>query len=79
MKLELFLKETCPFCRKVMNEINTSGRTDVETHDVDVNQEDYNRLVTEGGKYQVPCLFIDGRPMYVSDDIIAWLKQNPPR
>lgn len=77
MKLELFLKETCPFCCKVMNEIYTSGRTDVETHDVDVDQEDYNRLVREGGKYQVPCLFIDGKPMYESDDIIAWLKQNP--
>jgi glutaredoxin len=30
-------------------------------------------LLQVGGKNQVPCLFIDGAPMYESDDIIAWL------
>jgi glutaredoxin len=77
MKLELFLKETCPFCCKVMSEIYASGRTDVKTFDVDTDPANYNRLVNEGGKYQVPCLFIDGKPMYESDDIVTWLRQNP--
>ena len=26
---------------------------------------------------QVPCLFIDGAPMYESLDIISWLEANP--
>lgn len=29
-----------------------------------------------GGKRQVPCLFIDGKPLYESSDIIAWFEQN---
>ena len=31
---------------------------------------------TKGGKRQVPCLFIDGKPLYESSDIIAWFEQN---
>ncbi len=27
--------------------------------------------------HKVPCLFIDGNPMYESDDIIMWLRENP--
>ncbi|WP_373454247.1 glutathione S-transferase N-terminal domain-containing protein [Halanaerobium congolense] len=27
-------------------------------------------------KRQVPCLFIDGEPLYESSDIINWLKSN---
>lgn len=33
-------------------------------------------LLKTGGKIQVPCLFIDGRPLYESDDIIQWLEKN---
>ena len=33
-------------------------------------------LVKIGGKSQVPCLVIDGRALYESDDIIEWLKEN---
>ena len=35
------------------------------------------RLIKDGGKMQVPCLFIDGRPMYESDDIAKWLLAHP--
>ena len=30
-------------------------------------------LVRVGGKRQVPCLFVDGTPMYESGDIVAYL------
>ena len=76
MKLELYMFETCPFCRKVINEIKMSKRNDVEYHDIRKNEDDRKRLIEVGGKEQVPCLFIDGKPMYESDDIIAWLKAN---
>ena len=33
-------------------------------------------LVRIGGKGQVPCLVIDGKALYESMDIIAWLDQN---
>ena len=77
MKLELFKKDTCPFCRKVFMAIEEMGRTDIEMRDIIKSAENRERLIREGGMLQVPCLFIDGKPMYESDDIIRWLKENP--
>ena len=76
MKLELYKMDTCPFCRKVMRAIDELGRTDIEMHDIIESAEDKARLIRDGGKMQVPCLFIDGKPMYESDDIVAWLREN---
>lgn len=77
MELKLYMFETCPYCRKVINEINIEGRTDIEYHDIRKNEEDRLELIKVGGKQQVPCLFIDGCPMYESDDIVKWLKEHP--
>ena len=77
MKLELYMFETCPFCRRVLNYLEESGRTDVELHNIRKNEEDRRRLIEVGGVEQVPCLFIDGKPMYESLDIIDWLKAHP--
>ncbi|MBQ9157616.1 MAG: glutaredoxin [Eubacterium sp.] len=77
MKLKLYMFETCPFCRKVINAIQESGRTDIEMHDIHKSEADRMYLRTVGGKEQVPCLFIDGKPLYESTDIIIWLKAHP--
>lgn len=77
MKLELFMFDTCPFCRRVLNYIDESGRTDVELHNIHKNAADRQRLIEVGGMEQVPCLFVDGVPMYESLDIIDWLKAHP--
>jgi len=76
MKLELYKYDTCPYCQRVMRAIADMGRTDVEYHDIHKSAEDLQRLVEVGGKRQVPCLFIDGKPLYESTDIIAWLQAN---
>lgn len=78
MKLELFKKDTCPYCRRVMSYIEQSGRTDVEYKDIIKSDENRRRLVEVGGKQQVPCLFIDGDPLYESMDIINWLEGHAP-
>ena len=77
MELKLYMFETCPYCRKVIREIESSGRTDIEFHNIHKSEEDRQELLRVGGKQQVPCLFIDGKPMYESDDIVAWLRANP--
>lgn len=41
--------------------------------DVSADKEALNTLIATGGKNQVPCLFIDGVPLYESDDIIDYL------
>ncbi len=77
MKLELFKYDTCPYCRRVMSFIEQQGRTDIEYCDIHASEESRARLVEVGGKQQVPCLFIDGKPLYESMDIISWLEAHP--
>ena len=76
MKLELYKFDSCPYCRKVMRFIDETGRTDIVYRDIHKDAGAREMLITIGGKEQVPCLFIDGKPMYESDDIIEWLKAN---
>jgi len=73
-ELVLYYRPTCPFCLKVLhymkqNEISLSSK--------DISNEDIRQeLITVGGKGQVPCLVVDGKAMYESDDIIDWFKKN---
>lgn len=69
--LTLFYKPTCPYCTKVLNYMQEQ---DIEcemknTLEPGVRDE----LIAIGGKGQVPCLIIDGEPMYESDDILMYL------
>ena len=77
MKLDLYKFDTCPYCQRVMRAIEESGRTDIVFHDTRKNEEDRRYLIENGGKEQVPCLFIDGEPLYESLDIIDWLAEHP--
>ena len=38
--------------------------------------DNYEELLKIGGKGQVPCLVIDGKALYESDDIIQWFERN---
>ena len=77
MKLDLYMSPSCPYCRRVMAMIDASGRKDVVYHNIHANETDRQTLIRVGGKEQVPCLFIDGKPMYESQDIIDWLVAHP--
>ena len=77
MTLELFKKDSCPYCQKVMKYIASSGRTDIIYRDIIEDEKADQQLVKVGGKRQVPCLFIDGKPMYESGDIVMWLQEHP--
>ena len=75
MKLELFKYDACPYCQRVMRVVNELGAS-VEMRDIRKNAADAQRLVEVGGRRQVPCLLIDGEPLYESADIIAWLREH---
>lgn len=77
MKLELFKFDSCPYCQRVMGYIEDTKRNDVIFRDILEDEESRKTLLLVGGKEQVPCLFIDGKPLYESSDIIEWLKENP--
>ena len=60
-----------------MRFIASSGRTDIIYRDISESEEAAEQLVSVGGKRQVPCLFIDGEPLYESQDIIDWIEAHP--
>lgn len=70
----LYIKETCPYCVKVLRFMERAGITLPTKSTFDA--ENRAQLVNIGGKPQVPCLVIDGKAMYESDDIIEYLAQN---
>ena len=74
-ELELFMKPTCPYCIKVMNFMSENNIT-IPLRDIVADESAAETLVAIGGKRQVPCLFIDGKPLYESSDIIEWLRGN---
>jgi len=67
----LYIRPRCPYCVRVMNYLNQIGQK-VQIVDVGLNQEAYQRLPHR----QVPCLLIDGTPLYESQDIINWLNKH---
>lgn len=75
-KLELYYYPSCPFCQRVLREIDANGYEGIELKNIHADAEADATLVRVGGKHQVPCLFIDGVPMYESLDIIAWLAKE---
>jgi glutaredoxin len=46
----------------------------VEQRDTRTHPEHRQALREKTGRTQVPCLFIDGEPMFESADIIEWLE-----
>ncbi|MGN0038653.1 MAG: glutaredoxin family protein [Coriobacteriales bacterium] len=77
MKLELFKKDSCPYCQKVMALVDELGVGEqVEYRDIVRDSQARQTLVEVGGKQQVPCLFIDGEPLYESADIMRWMREN---
>lgn len=47
---------------------------EVELHDVRRDREAARRLYEVTGSTQVPCLFVDGQPLFESEDIVRWLQ-----
>ncbi|MDD5953169.1 MAG: glutathione S-transferase N-terminal domain-containing protein [Oscillospiraceae bacterium] len=70
----LYQRATCPYCVKVLRYMEQAG---IEipmrnTLEPGVLEE----LIAIGGKGQVPCLVIDGKAMYESDDIIQYMRTH---
>ena len=67
--------EGCPFCNKVRKYMKDNDIT-VEMMDIHADPKNQKDLIKLGGIDQVPMLLIDGKPLYESDDIIQWFKEN---
>lgn len=73
--LVLYYKPTCPYCQRVLRFMQNKG-IEIPLRDIVADNDARDYLVEYGGKAQVPCLFIDGEPLYESMDIIKWLNAN---
>ena len=72
--LDLFVLETCPYCKKVMSFMDERG---IKYHKADISDKaSEEALIQIGGKRQVPFLIDTDRniQMYESNDIIEYLK-----
>lgn len=74
-QLTLYYKPSCPYCQKVLRFLRAAS-IDLPLKNTIEDGKNANALIEIGGKRQVPCLVIDGKALYESDDIIMWLKQN---
>ena len=74
-KLELYVMTRCPYCIKVKRFLADNGVT-IPERNISTDPDAEQTLIAVGGKRQVPCLFIDGKPLYESSDIIAWVQKN---
>ena len=73
--LKLYYMKYCPFCRKVIKYLEENN-IKVEMVDIKADPKYQKELISLGGKDQVPMLLIDGKPLYESEDIINWFKEN---
>ena len=70
--LQLYIKNGCPFCHKVTSFMKANN-INLPLHNISESDKDRDFLIEHGGKRQVPCLFIDGKALYESSDIIEYL------
>ena len=74
-KLDFYYFESCPYCQRVMNVIE-KNQIQVNWMDTSKNSDYAKKLRTDTGRTTVPCLYIDGKPMFESLDIMEWLESN---
>ena len=77
MKLELYYYEQCPFCARVLSKIDQLQARDAIAFKNTLENPEYRQEHLKAtGRTTVPCLYIDGRPMFESEDIMKWLEEN---
>lgn len=74
-KLELYVMTGRPYCIKVERFLASNGIS-IPQRNITTDHAAEQHLIAVGGKRQVPCLFIDGKPLYESSDIITWVQTN---
>ena len=75
LELTLFKSDTCFFCHRVMSVIQ-SLQIPITLKDTRRDAKARDELIAVGGKRQVPCLFINGTPLYESSDIIRFFQNS---
>lgn len=75
--LTLYYTPSCPFCQRVLGEVENMG-IKMQLKDISTDAVLANDLIARGGKRQVPYLDDSDRgiALYESGDIIAYLQEH---
>jgi glutaredoxin 3 len=73
-KLVLYVQEKCPYCKKVVETLKGLS-VEVEIKDTSIF-ENKQYLLSKTNRATVPCLFIDGEPLFESKIIMQYLIQR---
>jgi len=77
MKVDLYYYEQCPFCYRVLMKIKELGLEEKINFKNTLESAEHREFhIKQTGRTTVPCLYIDGKPMFESNDINNWLEQN---
>ena len=70
-KIEVYTKFLCPYCTRAMSLLKAKGAA-FEEHDISMGGPDRAAMLERsGGRMTVPQIFIDGRHIGGSDDLLA--------
>lgn len=75
LALVLYMFDGCPYCARVIDGAQRLGLT-LPMRDIRKDPGALADLTKVGGKKTVPCLFINGRALYESQDILAYLSSQ---
>lgn len=75
LALVLYYSPYCPYSRKVLNYLDQTHKT-IPMKNVYEDPKYKEELREQGGKMLVPCLIINGKPLYNADAIIQWLSEH---
>ncbi len=73
--IALYYKPSCPHSQRVLAYMK-SHNISIPLKNVAASPQAKKELEILGGHLIVPCLIVDGTPIYNDTDIIAWLKSN---
>lgn len=74
-ELDFYYYDSCPYCQRVISVIN-KNKIKVNYKDIHEGTANMQKLLHITGRRTVPCMFIDGDPMFESLDIMKWLEKN---
>lgn len=77
-ELVLYKYDACGYCQRVLR-VSRDLEMSIEMRDTLLNPAHRAELAERTGRTQVPCLFIDGEPLFESADIVAWLQAYAKR
>ena len=75
LSIALYYSPRCPYSKKVLSYLRQQNLS-IPLKDVTVDKQAKEELQKIGGYSVVPCLIINGEPIYDPSEIIDWLSEH---